>query len=137
MWPILLCSVTAAAITIHKLLQYRSVRRALSYTPQEIMIKKPAQLEPLVSALAEALDEEEIAVIGTRQIRNLEDFAAAGADRNRYRHDPGVSDHRSARQSDQPHIVGRRDMGSTDNNGSRAFCSNSCTSCLSSAGSRA
>jgi len=72
MWPILLCSVTAAAITIHKLLQYRSVRRALSYTPQEIMIKKPAQLEPLVSALAEGLDEEEIAVIGTRQIRNLE-----------------------------------------------------------------
>lgn len=72
MWPILLCSVMALAITLSKALQFRLVLKGLSRTPDAIPRGKPGAMAPLLAAMEKGGDERELSVIGTRQIRVLE-----------------------------------------------------------------
>ncbi len=72
MWPILLCSVMALAITLSKALQFRTVLKGLSGTPDSILHERPRLMAPLLAAMENGGDEQELSIIGSRQIRGLE-----------------------------------------------------------------
>lgn len=72
MWPILACSVTALAVILHKTWQFRRVMGQLSQPLWTLRKQRPEVMEPLLTALDRDLGEQEIGLIGTRQVRRLE-----------------------------------------------------------------
>lgn len=72
MWPILLCSIVALAITLNKALQFRIVLKKLSRPLDVVLRERPAFLAPLMVAVEKGGDEQELSIVGTRQIRILE-----------------------------------------------------------------
>ncbi|MFW5722324.1 MAG: MotA/TolQ/ExbB proton channel family protein [Desulfohalobiaceae bacterium] len=72
MWPILACSITALAVTLHKGVQYTLVFRQLRGRAEEIRKRRPWFLVPLLKALGDGAGERELSLIGTRQVRLLE-----------------------------------------------------------------
>jgi biopolymer transport protein ExbB len=72
MWPILLCSIVALAIVIHKAIQFNSLIKTLTLVPDEMLKRKPAQLASFLDTLMKDVHEEQLSVAGTRQIRKLE-----------------------------------------------------------------
>ncbi len=72
MYPILLLSVVAVAIIIQKAIQYRALIKALDKPPEEIFKDPPQIFKPLMSTASAGCDEEELTVVGTRQVREIE-----------------------------------------------------------------
>jgi biopolymer transport protein ExbB len=72
MWPILFCSVVALGLMVAKGLQLWGVSARLVHSVGELMADKPAVIAPILDAVERGLDEKQISLIGTRQIRELE-----------------------------------------------------------------
>lgn len=72
MWPILLCSIIAFAITIRKIIVFGSSLRVVSLSPEQAAASQPDLLSPILEALRRGEGEKEISAIGTRTVRNLE-----------------------------------------------------------------
>jgi biopolymer transport protein ExbB len=72
MWPILLCSVAALAITINKAWQYFQVRRDIARPLQDIKDRGSSFLAPLLNAVQQGLDDRQISLAGSRELKNLE-----------------------------------------------------------------
>jgi biopolymer transport protein ExbB len=72
MWPILLCSVAALAITINKAWQYFRVRRDIVRPLQDIRDRGSIFLAPLLTAVQQGLDDRQISLVGSRELSNLE-----------------------------------------------------------------
>ncbi len=72
MYPILLLSVVAVAIIIQKALQYRALIKGLDRSSEEIFREPPEIFRPLMETAKKGCDEEELAVVGTRQVREIE-----------------------------------------------------------------
>lgn len=72
MWPILLCSVAALAITITKAWQFFRVRRDLARSSEDIQSRGSRFLGPLIDAMRQGLDDRQISLVGSRELKNLE-----------------------------------------------------------------
>ncbi len=72
MYPILLLSVVAVAIIIQKAIQYRMILNGLDRPVNDILENPPEIFKSLITAIEDGCDEEELAVVGTRQVRNME-----------------------------------------------------------------
>ncbi len=72
MYPLLLCSIVGTAIIIAKFLQYKSVLQVVERPVADLQKNNPAFVQPVFEAHASGCDDKELAVIGTRQIRELE-----------------------------------------------------------------
>ncbi|RMG75503.1 MAG: MotA/TolQ/ExbB proton channel family protein [Nitrospirae bacterium] len=72
MYPILLLSVVAVAIIIQKTIQYRALIKGLDRTAEEIFKAPPEIFRPLMETAQKGCDEEELTVVGTRQVREIE-----------------------------------------------------------------
>lgn len=72
MWPILLCSVVALSIVIHKGIQFSRLLRVVTLTPGEIFSLRPEPLAPLLNAIGKQKSEEDICSVGTGIVRNME-----------------------------------------------------------------
>ncbi len=72
MYPILVLSVVALAIIIQKTLQFRILLGRLDRPVDEILKDPPAVFRPLTEVAKKGCDEEELSIVGTRQVRNIE-----------------------------------------------------------------
>lgn len=72
MWPILLCSIAGFAIVINKLVQYRQILKEIEGPLRDVLKAKPSILVPILKRLEDACDTQELTIIGTRQIREIE-----------------------------------------------------------------
>jgi biopolymer transport protein ExbB len=72
MYPIALCSLIGLSILINKAIQYRSLLKEITASPDEILKRNPHIMTPILKALGDGCDEKELSVIGTRQIRSIE-----------------------------------------------------------------
>jgi biopolymer transport protein ExbB len=72
MWPILLCSVVALAITIHKSWQYFRVRRDLGRPLETIQEQGSCYLEPVLQAVRQGQDDRQVSLVGSRELKSLE-----------------------------------------------------------------
>ncbi|MGQ9688067.1 MAG: MotA/TolQ/ExbB proton channel family protein [Desulfobaccales bacterium] len=72
MWPILLCSVSALAITLNKAWQYFRVRRDIARPLEDIQSEGSRFLAPLLQAVQQGLDDRQISVVGSRELKQLE-----------------------------------------------------------------
>jgi biopolymer transport protein ExbB len=74
MYPILLGSIVGFAILIDKVIQYRLILGELDISPGDIAGKaaKPKILAPILERLENGADENEVSVIGTKQMRRIE-----------------------------------------------------------------
>lgn len=72
MYPILLCSLAGLAIFINKCLQYRRIFKELASVNTEDGKTASPFLAPILKAVAGGCDERAIGVIGTRQMRSIE-----------------------------------------------------------------
>ncbi|MCC7201996.1 MAG: MotA/TolQ/ExbB proton channel family protein [Nitrospirae bacterium] len=72
MYPILLCSLAGVAILINKFIQYRKILKEIERPVDELLSETPAIFKPIVDGLGSGSDEQGLAVIGTRQIREME-----------------------------------------------------------------
>ncbi|MEC4684493.1 MAG: MotA/TolQ/ExbB proton channel family protein [Nitrospirota bacterium] len=72
MYPILLCSVAGLAIIINKVIQYRGIFRSIERPLNEVLKTRPLILMPIIKGLEVGCDEQELSVVGTRQVRETE-----------------------------------------------------------------
>lgn len=72
MYPIALCSVAGVAILVGKALELRSIIRQIDGSVDDVAKLRPAVLRPLLTAIEGGATEEELAIIGTRQVRLVE-----------------------------------------------------------------
>jgi biopolymer transport protein ExbB len=72
MWPILLCSVAALAITINKAWQYFQVRRDVARPLENVQSRGSRFLGPLLTAVQQGLNDRQISMLGSRELKNLE-----------------------------------------------------------------
>ena len=72
MWPILLCSVAALAITINKAWQYFQVRRDVARPLEDIQSRGSRFLGPILQAVQQGLNDRQISMVGSRELKNLE-----------------------------------------------------------------
>jgi len=72
MYPIAFCSLLGLTIFLNKAIQYRLIFKALEYPPDEVMKRKPEIMHPLLEAIQKGLEEKEIFLVGTKQVRRLE-----------------------------------------------------------------
>jgi biopolymer transport protein ExbB len=72
MWPILLCSVVALAITINKAWQYFQVRRDIARPLEDIQSHGSRFLGPILKAVQQGLNDRQISMVGSRELKNLE-----------------------------------------------------------------
>ena len=72
MYPILFCSIAGLAIIINKSIQYRGILNEIEKPFNDIKKDIPAIMAPILEALKDNRKEEEIILIGTRQVRHIE-----------------------------------------------------------------
>lgn len=72
MWPILLCSLAALAITLNKAWRYFRVRRDIARPREDIQSDGSRFLAPLLLAVQQGLDDRQISVVGSRELKQLE-----------------------------------------------------------------
>jgi biopolymer transport protein ExbB len=72
MWPILLCSLAALAITFNKTWQYFRVRRDIARPLKDIQSRGSRVLAPLLQAVRQGLDDRQISLLGSRELKKLE-----------------------------------------------------------------
>jgi len=72
MWPILLCSLIALALVFAKSFQFYSSNKRLSASLETVLAQKPAEVAELIEGVRSGAEREQLALIGTRQVRELE-----------------------------------------------------------------
>lgn len=72
MWPILFCSVFSLALILNKSFQFMAVLRHINASTERLLDRSPPCLDPIIQAIRDGLDEKQVSLIGTQQIRNLE-----------------------------------------------------------------
>jgi biopolymer transport protein ExbB len=72
MWPILLCSILALTLIVAKGWQFRGVLTRLAPSPAVVLEERPADIVSILEGVENGLDEQQISLIGTRRIRELE-----------------------------------------------------------------
>jgi biopolymer transport protein ExbB len=72
MRPLLLCSVAALAIICAKGFQFAGARRRLAAAPEAVRARRPAEMTALLEAIGGGTGREELALLGARQVRELE-----------------------------------------------------------------
>jgi biopolymer transport protein ExbB len=72
MWPILLCSVVALALIVAKALQFYGCRKRISAAMETVLARPPAEVAELIEGARSGADREQLALIGTRRVRELE-----------------------------------------------------------------
>jgi biopolymer transport protein ExbB len=72
MYPILMCSILGLAILINKFIQYRGILKDMEKPMNEVLKAKPSILSPILEGLGNGCNEQELSVIGTRQVRLTE-----------------------------------------------------------------
>lgn len=72
MYPILLCSVVGVAIIISKWIRYRQLIRFLERPPVEVVESPPEEFRRLFDAVRGGAGDQEISVIGTGLVREVE-----------------------------------------------------------------
>ncbi len=72
MYPILLCSLIGLTIFINKFVQYRKILKSLGNSLTEVIKEKPTILIPLLKGIENGCNEQELSVIGTKQVREIE-----------------------------------------------------------------
>jgi biopolymer transport protein ExbB len=72
MWPILLCSVIALALILAKALQFYGSHKWLSADIETLLAQKPAEVAELIEAVRSGAGREQLSLVGTRQVRELE-----------------------------------------------------------------
>ncbi len=72
MYPIAVCSVIGLSILINKAIKYSALLKEIESSPNEILKNKPLIMQPVLKALEDGCDEQELSVIGTRQVRGIE-----------------------------------------------------------------
>lgn len=72
MYPILLCSVTGLSLLVNKLIQYRRILTELGQERSGLQKSPPPILRPLMEAIRHGYSEQEISVIGTRRVKQIE-----------------------------------------------------------------
>jgi len=72
MYPILLCSIIGLAILINKFIQYRRILNEVGKPFDGGTATKTTLLIPILQGIERGCDEKELAVIGTRQVRDIE-----------------------------------------------------------------
>jgi len=71
-YPIVLCSFAGVAIFINKLLQYRQILTDIEIPIEEISEKTNPFLKPVIEAIRNGKNENELSVIATKQVRRIE-----------------------------------------------------------------
>ena len=72
MWPILACSVIALGITLQKWIELHGALRQLSMPPGDPDDQSPSILAPVLEAISAGRSDEEVTLIGSRQLRKLQ-----------------------------------------------------------------
>ena len=72
MWPILACSVVALCITLQKWLEIHRAVGQLNAPIEDLAKHRPQVLAPVLDAIDKGRSDEEITLIGSRQLRNLQ-----------------------------------------------------------------
>jgi len=72
MWPILLCSLIALALVFAKSFQFYGSNKRLSASLETVLAQKPAEVAELIEGVRSGAEREQLALIGTRQVRELE-----------------------------------------------------------------
>jgi biopolymer transport protein ExbB len=72
MWPILSCSVIALALILAKAVQFYGSRKRLSADIETLLAQNPAEAAELIEAVRRGVDRDQLSLIGTRQLRELE-----------------------------------------------------------------
>jgi len=72
MYPILFCSVMGLSILINKFLQYRKILVSLGQELSSLQKSPPPILKPLLETMKSGGSEQELSLVGTRQIKEME-----------------------------------------------------------------
>ena len=72
MYPILFCSVMGLSILINKFLQYRKILVSLGQELSSLQKSPPPILKPLLETMKSGGSEQELSLVGTRQIKGIE-----------------------------------------------------------------
>lgn len=72
MYPILLCSLIGLTILINKFFQYKKILKSIGRPLKEILKDEPGILVPLLKGIENGCNEQELSVIGTKQVREIE-----------------------------------------------------------------
>jgi biopolymer transport protein ExbB len=72
MYPILLCSLAGLTILINKFLQFKKILRTIGKPLNAIMNEKPVLLQPLIEGIENGYNQQELSVLGTKQVRGIE-----------------------------------------------------------------
>ncbi|MEW6571127.1 MAG: MotA/TolQ/ExbB proton channel family protein [Nitrospirota bacterium] len=72
MYPILLCSLAGLTILINKFIQYKRMLKSIGRPLIEILKEETTILDPLIKGVKNGCNEQELSVIGTKQIREIE-----------------------------------------------------------------
>lgn len=72
MYPILLCSLAGLTILINKYVQYRRILKEIAGGEKHISNAASPFLMPILEGIANGAAEQEIYVVGTRQMRRIE-----------------------------------------------------------------
>lgn len=72
MYPIFICSLIGITLLINKFIQYKQVLKEIERPLEEIVKVKPASLKLILDGLENGYNEQELSVIGTRQVRKIE-----------------------------------------------------------------
>jgi hypothetical protein len=72
MWPIIFCSVVMLGITLKKWIDIHIASGQLDTPIEDLVKRRPQIMAPVLDAIENGHGEEEIALIGSRQLRNLQ-----------------------------------------------------------------
>jgi biopolymer transport protein ExbB len=72
MWPIVACSVIVLGVTMHKWLLIQRAAGQLNVPFEALAGARPRILAPVLDAIEKGRSEEEITLIGSRQLRDLQ-----------------------------------------------------------------
>ncbi len=72
MYPILLCSIAGLAILISKLIRFRHILGQIERPVKDIVNARPMILAPILDGLKNNCDDDELSLIGTRQVQKIE-----------------------------------------------------------------
>lgn len=72
MWPILVCSVIVLGVALQKWFVIRRAAIQLNAPIDDLEKRRSPVLAPILDAIGRRSSDEEIALIGSRQLRNLE-----------------------------------------------------------------
>jgi len=72
MWPILVCSILALAITIHKTIQFKVVLKGMRRSASDLLDSPVQQLAAYLHALAHGADQEHTSLAASQDLNSLE-----------------------------------------------------------------